>query len=334
MTEPIPPSPNPPAKNTRRLPSLRVRAVLTAGLFALGIVVGAAIGPAPQNSMAGAAVNPRALIASLLARDAASAHATPTPTPTDAAPAAKTAPVSPSAAAPATSAGTSGSSSTPAPVTPASASTPSTTPSTTPSNGASGTSSPDGSTGPLPAIGHVWLILLPGEGMASAVAQPANDPYLAQQLIPEGTLLKSYSSLAASALVSDAALLSGQSVPQESVLSAPACNTAAQPTCTPGSAVQLADVDGWLHQLIPQITASADYRHGLIALAFTAPGEGAATPTAGTTTSASASTATTLAAQPVGVLLLSPFLRKPGGQSTTPFHPATPRKNLEGLLRA
>jgi hypothetical protein len=321
---------------------MRVRAALTAGLFALGIVVGAAIGPAPQSSLAGTAVNPKALIASLLARSASGARAATTSgaTETETKPAAKP---SSSQAAASSGAGASSSSSSPA-AAPAGSEGTASTPATTtpaasaPSTGKSGTGTPTGSTPSLPAIEHVWLILLPGEGMASASAQSTSDPYLAKQLVPEGTVLTAYSPLAANALLSDAALLSGGSAPQESVLSAPGCDAATQPTCTPGSAAELASVDAWLQAQIPQITASADYKHGLIAIAFTAPGEGSDATTGAPASSDTATGATpaptTLAAQPVGVLLLSPFLRKQGSQSSTTFHPATPRKDLEGLLKA
>jgi hypothetical protein len=332
MTDNLSFPPKPAAKATR-LPSFRVRCALAAGLFAVGTSVGAAIGPAPQSSLA--QVSPKALIASLLARGAAQTRTTTT----DTEPVIKASP-SPSAAATdariSAGAGAAGSSPTTAPVTPASANTPSTAPAATaPASGVNGTGSPSGSidASRLPAIRHVWLILLPGEGMASALAQPAGDPYLAQQLVPAGTLLRNYSPLAASALAADAGLLSGQRAPQESVLSAPGCNVTAEPTCTPDSAAELASVDGWLHQQIPQIIASADYRHGLIALAFCAPDAGEAG-SAVTTTGSVAPAATTLPVQPVGVLLLSPFLRRPGGARTTTFHPATPRKDLEQLLRS
>lgn len=351
MTNHPPEPPNTPArplersaaKTSRRLPSLRVCCALAAGLFALGIVLGAAIGPAPPSSLAGPAEPPQTLIASLLARSAGASatasgtttKASPSSSPPSSASSSNSA-AHPSAAhssattplsAPASTAPTStGNPAAAIPTTPASG------PSETkPAGSPSGTSTPGASgrsTTPLPAIAHVWLIVLPGGGFASAQAQSGSDPYLSRQLLGEGTLLKSYSPLEGGTLSADAALLSGQSTPQQSSYAAPGCNAAAQPTCTPGSAGELAGVDAYLHQMIPQITASADYReHGLIAIAFSASGESApagASPAAG---------ATTLAAQPLGVLLLSPFLRKRGTQSTTPFHPATPRKDLEGLLR-
>jgi hypothetical protein len=329
-------------ENSRRLPSFRVRCALAAGLFALGIVLGAAIGPAPQSSLAGPTAPAQKLIASLLARSAGTSATAGTPT-TKASPSNASPSSAPSSNSAARSSATTPlpASASPAPTSagnPAAAipTTPTSGPSETkPAGSPSGTSTPVASghsTTPLPAISHVWLIVLPGGGFASAQAQSGSDPYLSRQLLGEGTLLKSYSPLEGSTLSADAALLSGQSTPQQSSYTAPGCNAAAQPACTPGSAGELAGVDAYLHQLIPRITASADYReHGLIAIAFSASGESANTPApAGASPAAEP---TTLATQPLGVLLLSPFLRKRGTQSTTHFHPATPRKDLEGLLR-
>jgi hypothetical protein len=341
MTNNIPSLPNQPSKwgtdRSRRLPSFRVRCALAVGLFALGIALGAAIGPAPQSSLAGTTTPPNTLIASLLSRYAASPTATAT-----ASKAPTKAPTSPSAP---TASGPAGPSPTGLPATPPAAAhagtgapaaaiprTPVSEPSgTTPASSSSGTSTPVAKgdpVAPLPAIAHVWLIALPGAGFASAQSQSSADPYLSQQLVAQGTLLKTYSPLAAGALSADAALLSGQSAPQEISYTAPGCDPTAQPACTPGSASELAGVDSYLHQLIPQITASAEYsEHGLIAITFfSAPAE--SSPLGGPP----APVAGTLAAQPLGVLLLSPFLRKRGTQSTAPFHPATPRKDLERLL--
>ena len=59
-TQPTPPLPTPPdtptppaPKGPPRLPSTRVAAALAAGMLALGVAVGAAIGPAPETSLAG-----------------------------------------------------------------------------------------------------------------------------------------------------------------------------------------------------------------------------------------------------------------------------------------
>ncbi|HEY7829002.1 MAG TPA: hypothetical protein VIC06_00360 [Solirubrobacteraceae bacterium] len=340
MTNNIPSPSNQPPKRAadaaRRLPSFRVRCALAVGLFALGIALGAAVGPTPQSSLAVQTAAPNALIASLLSRYAASPTATATASaastsPSGAAPGEQGSPspaALPAAAPPAGPA----SSSTPAAAVPnAPASAPS---ATTPISPPSGPPTPPAKgqpPTPLPAIEHVWLITLPGAGFTSALAQSSADPYLSQQLAAQGTLLKSYSSLAASALSADAALLSGQSAPGETSYAAPGCDTTAQPACTPGSTGELAGVDAYLSQLIPQITASAEYReHGLIAIAFSGPGAGS--PPSSKPAPTAAGTPGTLAGQPLGVLLLSPFLRKRGGQSNAPFHPATPRKDLERLL--
>ncbi len=167
-------------------------------------------------------------------------------------------------------------------------------------------------------------------------------------------MLSNYSPLDASALGVDAALLSGRSAPQLSVLNAPGCREeAGSSTCPPGSPAGLATTDSWLREVVPQITASADYREGgLLAITFAtataqATGAGAAGTGTGTSTSGagapdtnspsapgtSGAGARTLGTQPLGVLLLSPFLHS-HGQSSTPFHPASPRKNLEQLFRS
>lgn len=194
----------------------------------------------------------------------------------------------------------------------------------------------------LPPIAHVWLVVLPGQGFASAQAQPTADPYLSQQLLGQGLLLSAYSPLDASALGTDAALLSGQSAPQLSVLTAPGCHEeTGSSTCPPGSPGGLASADRYLREEVPQITASAAYREGgLLVLAFAPPpastqplgagSAGAGTPAGASTPGASAGA--TLAAQPQGAWVLSPFLRT-HGRSANPFHPATPRKNLEEVFR-
>src|ERR1039458_720087 len=45
--------PQPAAPGVPRLPSLRVTAALTAGMLAIGVAAGAAIGPTPETSLAG-----------------------------------------------------------------------------------------------------------------------------------------------------------------------------------------------------------------------------------------------------------------------------------------
>jgi hypothetical protein len=202
----------------------------------------------------------------------------------------------------------------------------------------------------LPPIAQVWLIVLPGEGFASAAAQPASDPYLTGQLLPKGALMSAYSPIAAAALAEDAALLSGQQAPQETRLTAPGCSASgqpaqstlsapstpptssaqptspAQPPCTPGTTSELASDDAYLQQTLPQIMASAAYKsHGLIVVTF-------ASPTATTSPASQTSATSPLTADPPGALLLSPFLRRPT-RNSTPFHPAAPKQDLERLFQ-
>jgi hypothetical protein len=343
MTNPLLSSPSSPASGPR-LPSVRASGALAAVLFAAGIALGAAIGPAPQSSQArptaGAAVS-AVLPALLAARSstptaclATTTHTTcpaasplaagppSSPTPTSPSPSPSPTPASAAGARPTgaggatssgtqTGAGSAGTAGTSPTTSPAKSPTPSAAPLT--GTGTSPTPAP----APLPPIAHVWLVVLAGQGFASAEAEPAADPYLSQ-LLGQGLLLSDYSPLDASALGTDAALLSGHA-PQVSVLTAPGCHEEAASTCPPGSPTGLASTDRYLREEVPQITASTAYREGgLLVLAFAAPGASSAT--------------ITLATQPQGAWVLSPFLRS-HGQSTNPFHPATPRKSLEEVFR-
>jgi hypothetical protein len=78
------------------------------------------------------------------------------------------------------------------------------------SNGAGASEAPVPTT-LLQQIKHVWLIMLSGSSFKQASKQKGSDPYLAKQLLPQGTLLSDYSLVAASPLANDIALLSGQS---------------------------------------------------------------------------------------------------------------------------
>lgn len=85
MSEPLPSSPSKPEKAGPRLPSIRASGALAAVLFAAGIALGAAIGPAPQSSLAGplptrtllSAVLPAVLAAQNSAHVGATAPSTP-----------------------------------------------------------------------------------------------------------------------------------------------------------------------------------------------------------------------------------------------------------------
>jgi hypothetical protein len=383
MSNPLPSSP-PPRPSGPRLPSIKVSGALAAVLFALGIALGAAVGPAPQSSVAGPLAD-RGLVSSVLpavlaARSAASrgasaanSSATPQAAGLSAAPTSTPPPAVSPSATPTPASGTganSGASSTGASGTsgtgnangsgrsgnggmlPPAVSNPTLSGSNR-SPGSTRTSSTPATPAP---IEHVWLVVLPGQGFASTQTQPSPAPYLAQ-LVGQGTLLSAYTPVDADALGTDAALLSGRGTPQLSVLTAPGCHEASS-TCPAGSPAGLAAADSWLREVVPRITASADYREGgLLAIAFAAStataqptgagggatgtspagtGTGTGTGATGTSTSptgADGASATTLATQPPGVLLLSPFLRG-HGESSTPFHPAAPLKDLERLFRS
>ncbi len=229
----------------------------------------------------------------------------------------------------------------------------------------------------LPPIGHVWLIVLPyGQSFANTLGQSSAAPYLTGQLVGQGTLLSGYSSLAASQLASSATLLSGQESAAVSTI-APSCaaapgtagatstgttgtgtpSTTTAGTTTPGTTTGTSSgtpcaiaepagaqaADTFLHEVVPQIEASAGYREGgLIAITFATPSEGApatsapatGTPATGIVYPAGTVSSTLTATGTPGALLLSPFLRHPGARlESASFDALAPRKSLEELMK-
>lgn len=240
-------------------------------------------------------------------------------------------------------------------------STPSTSPSssTAPAGGGEGEGEKKGK--PLPPVADVWVIELPyGTSVENALEQSAAAPYLTGQLKPEGTVLSGYSSLAAGQLAGAAALLSGQVGAGVTTLVPPPCGVSAP--CPSGEPAGLQAADAFLREAVPKILASTPYKeHGLILVTFGAVSQQAAqsgattvagtsaTTATGTSTAAPAggatgaeiayppgSLATTLSASsaPAGALVLSPFLRHPGGRLTGAFNQTAPHESLEALLRA
>jgi hypothetical protein len=301
--------------------------VLAAAMLALGVAVGAAIGPGvggADSTLAGERV-PLLLPTIAALAGGGGAHTTSTstaavqpppvtPQPTPAAAgtgtgtgassgATKTSKTAPSAAA------------TPAPA-PGAAKTPA---KSTPKSGAQVT---------LPPVTSVWLITLSGSNFAQALAQTAAAPYLDSQLIPAGTLLGGWSSLDGSAFANEAGLLSG--VPPQtldSIVQPPCPEGAAGAACAPETTSALTAADEFLKATLPAITASAAYReHGLVVITFGSVGNATAS-----SLPAGASTATLSSEPPVGVLLLSPFARA-GARPTAPFNPTSPKQSLSGLL--
>ncbi|HEY3758996.1 MAG TPA: hypothetical protein VGL37_04500 [Solirubrobacteraceae bacterium] len=230
-----------------------------------------------------------------------------------------------------------------------------------------GASAPAGSEESRPArlapVAHVWLIELPyGESFTSILGQSAAAPYTTGELVKQGTLLSSYSALQTSELAGDATLLSGQVAAAVSTIVAPCPTAPATPGTTtptgtsspsaPASATSPCAVsepagaqalDAFLHEVVPQIEASAGYREGgLIAITFAASGDGtssasAPSPAGSTapaiTYPAGTQVSTATATGTPGALLLSPFLARAGARLTSTFNQLTPRKSIEELLR-
>lgn len=312
-----------------RVPSRRVGAVLAAAMLGIGIAVGAAIGPAPETSLAGdtgIAQKLPALIAAVVASRPAQG---PTPSSTTAA-------VAPPAV-------------TPQPTPAATASTPANVTST-PAAGTTPTTSAEGvskktSTKPtkpsaggasnLPPITSVWLIQLSGTSFNEALATPTAAPYISGQLIPKGTFLTGWSALSASAFANDAALaekkatVGGTPPILHSIVQPPCPEGTAGATCAVGTPGALTAADEFLKATLATITATTTYsEHGLIVVTFTT----VADPAAAELTAGSSS-ATLTSQPPAGAVLLSPFA-KAGAKPTTTFNPISPKQSLEKLLHA
>jgi hypothetical protein len=205
-----------------------------------------------------------------------------------------------------------------------------------------GTSAPAGAGEPKPArlapIAHVWLIELPaGESFASILGQPAAAPYTTGQLVGQGTLLSSYSALQASELADTATLLSGQvaaavstvvapcPVPGASGAAAPSAapagasgaGTSAPSPCAAGEPAGAQAADAFLREVVPQIEASAGYREGgLIAITFATAGEGAS----GTSVPSPAGDGTPAIAYPAGTQVSTATATgAPGALLLSPF---------------
>jgi hypothetical protein len=301
---------------------MRVAAALAAGMLAIGVAVGAAIGPTPETSLAGERIP--LLLPAIAALAGGGTHTTSTST----AAAVQPPPVrpQPTPAASSASAGASSTATKTSKAAPSSAATPVPAPSaakqptkSTPKSDAQAT---------LPPVTSVWLITLSGSNFAQALAQTAAAPYIDSQLVPAGTLLSGWSSLEGSSFASEAGLLGGEP-PQtlNSIVQPPCPEGAAGAACAPETAGALTAADEFLKATLPAITASAAYReHGLVVITFGSVGNATAS-----SLPAGASTSTLSSEPPVGVLLLSPFARA-GARPTSAFNPTSPKQSLSGLL--
>src|SRR5271165_3021529 len=307
-------SPRPPFKG----PSPRVTAALAAAMLAIGVVVGAAIGPAPSASLAVNELRPR--IPLLGAR----ASATAPPTPASASSAASRAQSEASSthqrrrrhaagsaeaasAAPAGEEGAQGSS--------------------MPGAGAP-TSSAEPKASTLPPVTKVWLIDLAGSGFGEAAAQAASAPYLEGHAIAAGTLLSGWSGADASAFANDATLSAG-SPPQvlETIVQPPCPEGAGGTQCAPGTAGGVAAADAFLQATLPTITSTAAYREsGLVVVTFASVASATATGLP-----AGATSVTLTSEPPAGALLISRFVTA-GAKSSVAFNPTSPTQSLEKLL--
>lgn len=315
-----------PSDTTPRLPSLRVTAALAAGMLALGVIAGAAIGPAPSTSFAGGRAPLLLPSIAALAVVGAGGHAGTTSAQPPVTPQAT--PTAAPAATPTTGGGQSGGGGTQ----PAKSKAPSNT-GVSPTASSPKASAPPGGNGgkqtALPPVTSVWLITLSGGTFAQALAQPSAAPHIDSQLVPAGTLLSGWSALAGSAFASEAGLLGG-AAPQNlySIVQPPCPEGAAGAQCVPETAGALSAADTFLEQTVPAIMSSAAYRaHGLIVITFGTIGNATASGLP-----AGASTATLSTLPPAGVLLISPFAR-PGTRPTTAYNPTSPKQSLSRLLR-
>jgi hypothetical protein len=305
---------------TLRLPSRRASVVLASAMLAVGVALGAAIGPAPETSLAGNAgiiEKLPALIATLAAERQA------------AAPPATIAAVQPPAVTPQATPASSSSPAIPASsASPSSPSTPAAQPSPTPS-----TTNTSGGKATLPPITSVWLIELSGVSFADALAAPTAAPYISGQLIPMGTYLSSWSALSASAFANDAALAEhkaalGATPPLlHSIVQPPCPEGAPGAACASGTPGALRAADEFLKLALASITTTTTYgEHGLVVVTFATVGNATASELP-----SGASTATLTSQPPAGVVLLSPFA-KAGARPSTTFNPTSPRQSLEKLL--
>ncbi len=223
-------------------------------MLGIGIAAGAAIGPAPEASLAGSAGIAHelpALIAGVAARNRAQAPAQTAQTATASAPPAIT---------PQTDAcrelrlaghdARAGTTTNPAPA-PAESGTPSPTRS----------KSRTGSGSNVPPITSVWLVQLSGVSFAEALATPAAAPYITGQLLAKGTLLSGWSALDASGFASDAALVEHRATVGGAP---PVLHSLVQPPCPEGAAgaacaASPGAADGG--RRIPQGDAGDDHQH-------------------------------------------------------------------------
>jgi hypothetical protein len=313
----------PSAGSRRWLPPARVTAILAAAMLAIGVVVGAAIGPAPSSSFAVGQLLP--LLPSLLR---AGERTSPAATPPASSPQAS--------AAAETETGRVRRHKRKRKHAVEAAATETTTPTEATKPAASGpTSATKPKASALPPVTKVWLIELGNSSFGEVAANASAAPYITASALPAGTLLGGWSSLEGSAFASEAALAASTPPQLVDTIVQPACPAsspegegAAGAACQPDTAGALTSADEFLKATLPTITATAGYReNGLVVITF-------ASITAATESGlpAGAANATLTSQPPAGVLLISPFVTA-GGKSSIAFDPTSPKQSLEKLLR-
>lgn len=217
-------------------PSRGMAAALAAGVLAVGILAGVALGPGPASSPADSAALAQRALAALVA-SAGSGSPTTTSTSTAATPPPITSEPTPTPSATSSTKGKTKS----API-PSQSGSSSESPDESTTSGAPESSSKSskgssenekttlGTPIKLPAIKHVWVIALSGTSFSAALANPTADPYLAKQLVPKGTLLSNYALSSSSALGNGIALLAGQSVNLDTEQNCPTYSELQPPT--------------------------------------------------------------------------------------------------------
>ncbi|HEX4115683.1 MAG TPA: hypothetical protein VHY18_07395 [Solirubrobacteraceae bacterium] len=276
-------------------PSRGMAAVLAAGVLAVGILAGVALGPGPASSPADSATLAQHALAALVASAGSGSSTTTSTSIATTPPPIASEPTPPPAT---TSNAKDEAKAAPAP-SEASSSSESSSESTTSgsSEGASKTSkgksekTAPGTPIKLPPIKHVWVIALSGASFSAALADPTADPYLAKQLVPKGTLLSNYELSSSSELGNGIALLSGQSVNLDTEQNCPTYSELQPPTIN--ATTGLAEGVGCVYPaavktLADELTAgSLSWKAYVQDMEEGAPASGTA-PTAGTQSGASA----------------------------------------------
>jgi hypothetical protein len=288
------------------IPSRRATALMAVAMLTIGVIVGAAIGPAPQGSFADVSKLP-ALISALSGSQRSNAPtasaATTTPAPASSASSGSSASATPAPAA------TEATTTTPSSETPAATTPTSTTPAAT----------------SIAPVTKVWLINLSGSSFSEASAQPAAAPYITGHALAAGALLSSWSGVQGSAFASETALLASTPPQIVETVVEPPCPEGGN--CAEGTPGALTTADQFLQQAVTTITATSAYReNGLIVVTFGAIAAGSASGLP------NGSTAATLATEPAtGVLLISPFVTA-GSKPSAAYNPTSPKKTVEALL--